>query len=617
MRNWGDHFLMIGEPALDDMRQLRRNGARATILEATRRLLDRVGLPKLTLSSVAVETGFGPSTVFGHFRNKDELVFGVLAEDLAGLATAMRDALPRPPAPGVNRRVEPAPYKSEPANDPVSSTSDQRDLPLPEHQNVVPLRPDSLVFRRAEEAPPSAPNPVGASPEAPERNEGALLDQRPARETQQLEEIPEPASRADGSAESGWAALLRRMEAFEQQQSAANGMLTQRLDEAEKRQRNATAEMRAAINDAALRIEILEAARRGEQAKGLGNRQPQASATAIDIPAARAGVPTPAGLASTDDCTAAQQAATMAAVLAEIEASPATPRRTWLSLIDRRVRLTRKHYMMAGAGALLAFVIGAMLAFYIGQARGREMVSAARRHAVAQTAAHPTAASEQSAVHAPAGAADPRDNLARLAQGGDPRAELTLGLRYLHGEGLATDQMKAAQWIRRAAEQHEPLAQYWLGSLYEKGDGVSADAAEAVRWYEAAAAQGNRKAMHALGVAYAQGMGTQKDYSAAARWFSEAAELGLVNSQFNLGVLYERGLGVRQSLLDAYKWYAIAAANGDQESQARIETLKTQLAADDLAAADGAAQSFAPRVADGRANDLPVLPASMDPAAVH
>ena len=68
--------------------------------------------------------------------------------------------------------------------------------------------------------------------------------------------------------------------------------------------------------------------------------------------------------------------------------------------------------------------------------------------------------------------------------------------------------------------------------------------------------------------------------------------LGLSDSQFDLGVLYERGMGVPQSLIDAYKWYAIAAAKGDPGSRARIETLGSELGAEDKAAAEQAAAEF-------------------------
>jgi hypothetical protein len=75
---------------------------------------------------------------------------------------------------------------------------------------------------------------------------------------------------ADAASPDG--AVAERWEAFERQQSEAMQALTRRLEETEQRQRGATAEMRAAMNDAATRIEILESARRSEQEKVFGRR---------------------------------------------------------------------------------------------------------------------------------------------------------------------------------------------------------------------------------------------------------------------------------------------------------------------------------------------------------
>jgi localization factor PodJL len=146
-----------------------------------------------------------------------------------------------------------------------------------------------------------------------------------------------------------------------------------------------------------------------------------------------------------------------------------------------------------------------------------------------------------------------------------------------------------------------------LGSLYQKGIGTKADAVQAMHWYEAAALQGNRKAMHDLAIAYAEGLGGVTSSSEAVRWFSRAANLGYVDSQFNLAVLYERGDGVPQSLVDAYKWYAIAGAQGDAESKLRIEALRTQLSAEDFAAAQRAANAFRPQPFAPAANLAPKI----------
>ena len=207
----------------------------------------------------------------------------------------------------------------------------------------------------------------------------------------------------------------------------------------------------------------------------------------------------------------------------------------------------------------------------------------------------------------PAPAVTPLDKLTALANAGNAKAELVVGLKYLDGDGVAVSEADAAKWLERAAEQGMAVAQYRLGTMYERGRGVPADAAKAFHWYQLAAQAGNRKSMHNLAVAYASGAGTAKNLAEAARWFSKAAALGLSDSQFNLAVLYERGLGVPQSLLDAYKWYAIAAAGGDIESKSRIDALATQLSADDRAAAQHAADAFHAAPLDPRSNVAPQM----------
>jgi localization factor PodJL len=201
----------------------------------------------------------------------------------------------------------------------------------------------------------------------------------------------------------------------------------------------------------------------------------------------------------------------------------------------------------------------------------------------------------------------PMDTLKSAAGAGNSQAQLLLGLDYLDGNGVKTNEAEAARWFERAANQGEPVAAYRLGTLYERGRGVPASAAKAAKWYTAAANQGNRKAMHNMAVAYAEGSGVKKDFAQAAQWFTKAAMLGLADSQFNLAVLYERGMGVKQSLTNAYKWYAIAASQGDKESKARVDALSTQLSASDRAAAQRAASAFKPAPLERAANVAPNL----------
>jgi TPR repeat protein/DNA-binding transcriptional regulator YbjK len=612
------------EKAGSPQRLVRRGAARAAILEAGRRVAAREGVAELSLTAVATEAGFGQSTVFGYFRNKDELLLAILADDLAELAALMRDGA------AVDRDRS---YVDDSGNADVASMSYdtgstdesyEREVAAPADADVHVVaserRTSLALVREAVFANSEPASSFDGETDEVSREEhsdasrprvDAWLERRLrvfehtlSVVERRLKETESSATRSLGLSEDGMKTLLARVEAFEQQQSETVQVLRERLAETEHRQRGVTAEMRAAMNDAATRIEMLESARRADQQRLRDN-----GATGENEAASAPAEPSQSGQPHAPQeqetyFAAAQRAASAAAVLVEMDRKPAKAS-PWRGFARRRVLLRRGHYVIAGCAAVLAFVLGAFVAFYVGEARGHEL-AAALAHPKQTHVAKPRPLHKRPAPVKDASAA-PLDRLTALAEAGNPKAELIVGLKYLHGEGTAPDQPMAAQWIRRAAEQHEPMAQYWLASLYEQGNGVVADSAEAVRWYEAAAGQGNRKAMHALGVAYAEGRGTQKDYSEAARWFAKAAALGLVNSEFNLGVLYERGLGVPQSLLDAYKWYAVAAAQGDAESRARIEALKTQLKSDDIAAAERAAENFRPQVADRDANNAPAI----------
>jgi len=69
-----------------------KSATRAEILEAARIVAAREGARNLSLRGVAAEAGFAPAALYGYFRNKDELLVALGAEDLSGVAKAMRSA---------------------------------------------------------------------------------------------------------------------------------------------------------------------------------------------------------------------------------------------------------------------------------------------------------------------------------------------------------------------------------------------------------------------------------------------------------------------------------------------------------------------------------------------
>src|ERR1700748_3111714 len=81
---------------IEQHRQTRRERAhsatRDSILDAARHVAERDGARNLSLRAVAGEAGFAPAALYGYFRNKDELLLALAADDLFLLVRSMRDA---------------------------------------------------------------------------------------------------------------------------------------------------------------------------------------------------------------------------------------------------------------------------------------------------------------------------------------------------------------------------------------------------------------------------------------------------------------------------------------------------------------------------------------------
>ncbi len=173
-----------------------------------------------------------------------------------------------------------------------------------------------------------------------------------------------------------------------------------------------------------------------------------------------------------------------------------------------------------------------------------------------------------------------------LAEQGDAKLQVTVGLLYEKGLGVPQDFVRAHMWfILAAAQDNEEAkqgrdrtaslmapdqiaaAQTNLAYMYENGRGVPKDYAEAVKWYRMAAGQGHAVAQNSLGFMYDIGQGVPQDYAEAAKWYRRAAEQGYVYAQSNLGVMYRGGLGVSRDDAEAVKWWLLAAEQGNAKAQ--------------------------------------------------
>ncbi len=153
-----------------------------------------------------------------------------------------------------------------------------------------------------------------------------------------------------------------------------------------------------------------------------------------------------------------------------------------------------------------------------------------------------------------------RERLDRLAERGEARAHLLLGLSRERGLGVAADPARALEHYRRAAQAGDPLAALILGNRLYQGRVTARDLPAALRWWRLAAERGLPQARYNLGLACLRGEGTERNMAEAVMWLRLAAESGLPEARETLATLYEEGIGLPRDLQQATRWRAAAAS---------------------------------------------------------
>ena len=80
-----------------------------------------------------------------------------------------------------------------------------------------------------------------------------------------------------------------------------------------------------------------------------------------------------------------------------------------------------------------------------------------------------------------------------LANQGNVKAQLDLGITYLLGIGADQDYVKALEWYEKAANQGYAQAQFNLGVIYYHGEGVRQNIATAKELFGKACDNGDQK----------------------------------------------------------------------------------------------------------------------------
>jgi hypothetical protein len=146
----------------------------------------------------------------------------------------------------------------------------------------------------------------------------------------------------------------------------------------------------------------------------------------------------------------------------------------------------------------------------------------------------------------------------------------------------------------RMAESGDPAAEVRLASRYEQGQDLSRNCFEAFSLYHKAADQGNLPAQYSVGRMYYSGECMGKNLAEAAKWLSKAAERGFPAAQLFLGKMFFNGEGVARDRVAACMWIILAASKGVGEANNFLRFMAAELTQEEFKMAQEKARNWRP-----------------------
>ncbi|MDX8410899.1 MAG: tetratricopeptide repeat protein [Mariprofundaceae bacterium] len=150
---------------------------------------------------------------------------------------------------------------------------------------------------------------------------------------------------------------------------------------------------------------------------------------------------------------------------------------------------------------------------------------------------------------------------------------------------LAKDYARALPILRSAAEAGHAKAQYSLGLRYILGQGAEKDEIKAAKWFRLASEQNLPEAQYSLAIRFILGQGVQQDHHEAAAWLAKAAAHKYAEAQYKLATLYALGQGVNQDYVRAYAFATLAARQDNEHGKQLVKTLEPYVSQDQRNAA--------------------------------
>ncbi len=113
--------------------------------------------------------------------------------------------------------------------------------------------------------------------------------------------------------------------------------------------------------------------------------------------------------------------------------------------------------------------------------------------------------------------------LLQRANHGDPFAQHELGLRYLTGQGMPRDTVKAIAWIEKAVNKNLTSAWFNYAIMLNNGIGVEWNPFQAYNYFKSAAKNGMPEAQFVYGIFLTDNLVVNRNYTEAYYWIKKAA----------------------------------------------------------------------------------------------
>jgi TPR repeat protein len=162
------------------------------------------------------------------------------------------------------------------------------------------------------------------------------------------------------------------------------------------------------------------------------------------------------------------------------------------------------------------------------------------------------------------------DGLLSQADRDDPEIWGTLGEAFSSGFGTERDEVRAEEFLRKAANAGRVESMIRLGTFLGRDWRSGDDRAESIEWFRRAADHGNASAMTTLGMAYRDGREVTADINQAVRWFLRAYEAGSANAAGLAGRLLAENPATHA---EAVKWLRLAVEGGCKDYHQSLAVL--------------------------------------------